>query len=135
MSTKKQELLDARQKVAELLEVVGLEMNRAKRELLAILARRAAWVEKRIQSMAAEGKIRHLHDEEEVKALNWAMNQVVVQEAELKRLREDKEQLREETKRLHDEVKLLREEARQLRAELQEREREKNGFQGFVAKD
>lgn len=94
MPTKKQELLDARRKVTELLKTVGLDMNREKRELLAILARRAAWVEKRIQSMAAEGKIRHLHDEEEVKALNWAINQVIVQEAEMKRLREDIKQFR-----------------------------------------
>lgn len=99
MSTKKQELLDARRKVAELLEAVGLEMNRAKRELLAILARRAAWVQKRIQSLSAAGKT-HLHDEGEVGALNWAINQVIVQEAEIKRLREDKEQLREEVQQL-----------------------------------
>lgn len=93
MPTKKQELLDARQKVTELLEIVGLDMNRAKRELLAMLARREAWVQKRIQSMAAEGKT-HLYDEEEAKALNWAINQIIVQEAELKRLRDDIKQLR-----------------------------------------
>lgn len=99
MPTKKQELLDARQKVAKLLEEVGLDMNREKRERLAALVRREAWVWKRIQNMAAEGKT-HLYDEEEVKALNWAINQVIVQEAELKRLREDKKQLREEVQQL-----------------------------------
>lgn len=92
MSAKKQELLDARQKVAKLLEAVGLDMSRAKRKFLEILARRAAWVQKRIQSMAEEGKT-HLYDKEEVEALNWAINQVIVQEAEIKRLREDIKQL------------------------------------------
>lgn len=114
MFAKKQELLDARAKVAKLLEVVGLkDINRAKRELLAILERRRAWVQKRIQSMAAQGTI-HLYDEEEVGALKWVINQVINQEAELKRLRGD---------------------IKQLRAEPQERGREKNGFQGFVAKN
>lgn len=93
MLTKKQELLDARQKVAELLKTVGLDMGREKRELLAILMRRATWVQKRIQSMAAQGET-HRYDEEEVKALNWAINQVIVQEAEMKRLREDIKQFR-----------------------------------------
>lgn len=93
MSAKKQELINARQKVAELLDAVGLDMNRTKRELLAILARREAWIQKRIQSMATEGKIHH-HDEGEVKALSWAVNHIIVQEAEMKRLREDIKRLR-----------------------------------------
>ena len=93
MSAKKQEMLDARQKVAQLLETVGIDMNRETRERLAVLLRRAAWVRKRIQSLAVMGQV-HLHDEAEATALEWAVNNFINLKAEIGRLREEVGELR-----------------------------------------
>jgi hypothetical protein len=87
------ELEVARAKVMELLGEVGLELNGKKREFLATLQRRANWLEARTTKARSEGRALH-YDEAELAATKWAVSQAIVQEAELKRLREDIKRLR-----------------------------------------
>ncbi len=88
MSGRNLELAEAREKLKELLDNVGLELNSKKRERLAFLLRRAAWIRKRIQSLSAEGKIHH-YDGMDAVTNEWAVNHIIIQEAEIKRLREE----------------------------------------------
>ncbi len=99
MSEKNQEFAEAREKVKELLEEVGLELNSKKRERLAFLWRRAAWIRKRIQSLAAEGKVHH-YDEMEAVSNEWAVSHIIILEEEVKRLRD----MLQECKENHPEV-------------------------------
>lgn len=86
----------ARQKIRELLDAVGIEkINGKKLDYLTTIWRRIIYLEKRIADAAREGKILH-YDEHEVAAIRWAVSQAINQEAEIKRLREDIERLRVE---------------------------------------
>lgn len=88
MSSRNEEFTEAREKLKEQLEEVGLELNSKKRERLAFLLRRAAWVRKRIESLAAEGRVHH-YDEMEAVVNEWAVSHIIVLEEEVKRFREE----------------------------------------------
>lgn len=83
----------AREKIGELLDAVGLEkFNSKKLDRLTILWRRVIYLEQRIATAPAGKTFRY--DEAEVAALRWIVSQAINQEAEIKRLREDIKQLR-----------------------------------------
>lgn len=88
MSGNKEELVEARVKINELLSEVGLELKSWKFKRLTILWRRVAWLKKRIASAGEEGKVLH-YDEDEAMATEWAVHHIVILEEEIKRLREE----------------------------------------------
>lgn len=87
MPGRNEEFAEAREKLKGLLEEVGLDLNSKKRERLAYLLKRASWLRSRIQSLALSGKTHH-YDEMEVVTTEWAVNHIIVLEAEIKRLRD-----------------------------------------------
>lgn len=89
----------ARVKVQELLDAVGLEkINGKKRDYLVTLWRRVIYLEQKIASAAREGKI-FRYDEAEAAALKWLVSQTINQEAEIKRVREELRERRKEEQR------------------------------------
>lgn len=85
----------AREKIKELLDAVGIEkINGKKHYYLINLLRRAIYLEQRI-AIAHEGKSLYF-DKAEATAIQWLVSQTINQEAELKRLREDMKKLRGE---------------------------------------
>lgn len=97
-----EELRVAREKIEKLLEEVGLDLNGKKREHLVALQRRAKWLETRTENARNSGKVLH-YDEAELAATKWAVIQIIVLEAEIKRLREDQKDLETEVKRFREE--------------------------------